>query len=433
MAKLERPIAIAAEHIIMSMYDVMPPEGFIFKENYPDCCPYHKQIKCDSESWFEKFPYCCDLHQKLLKSHYKFDKAQFSGVVNKIVSQYAYTEFLIANAIDTLDWYEQITEYIEYNLHSFGHPRVGDHVYYNAIRHIIKVEKSIPEEKKRLLLKYFEPPKEKQESIDINILYQTYENWLKIFPFELPYFKNLEGALTKRLPILSGEISVNRYSGLAKARLATNHELIEFLFRQTQQILQLIDSTTLIKEGKISDLQKMTLDIVNENHKARQKSILLNYTKGELRYVKTIKTWLNNEKVYFKELLYASTREAVEREPTKSELLKQALINKGFSSLPKVQDLSQINQDLLIEKLASNGLPYQISMLVYLGFVDYLVNQNKLSGYALHRALGKMLSKNERDVRGNLNVLNSFSNENRNKFTAHQHKERVEKDYNLLK
>ena len=119
---------------------------------------------------------------------------------------------------------------------------------------------------------------------------------------------------------------------------------------------------------------------------------------------------------------------------TKSEKLTKKLNNYGFAKLEMVASLSKNAKNKLLNILVLHKLPYNIAMLNYLGFLDF-VKKEYCDSYdnRLHKKIAKILEKDERSVRGNTNVLNSNSKESRSQYTAHLHEEEVKRDYELLK
>ncbi|MEZ4804602.1 MAG: hypothetical protein R2852_03740 [Bacteroidia bacterium] len=75
-------------------------------------------------------------------------------------------------------------------------------------------------------------------------------------------------------------------------------------------------------------------------------------------------------------------------------------------------------------------------MFDYLDFLPYLLkeqfygNKSKMIFW-----LTKVLNngKNERQIKGNINILNEKTNEKSDKYTSHLHTEKVIKDYQILK
>lgn len=306
-------IKIDAEKFTLSAFETKPIEGYEEPTNkdtgeqLPYCCTYHKSVFEVAKSWFEKFPNCCNPHRAMVTKWW-FNKNNYTGVPEKIVNQLSFTEYHITKQIENPDWYEDITEYINYNISSFGHPAIGLHLYLENLKHYIKSTSSeIPKEKRQRLLEYideyYNPSKTKDgKNSDLNILYSTYQRWLKTFPFEISYFKNLKQHFEKQLPILGDKPEMNRYTGIVKTKVQTQSELIEALTNTTKQLLQKIDTADLLSKGIISDNNKHTLELANENHRIKQSSLVCEYSKGEIKYVKILKRWLTNEKQYFNEI-----------------------------------------------------------------------------------------------------------------------------------
>jgi len=117
---------------------------------------------------------------------------------------------------------------------------------------------------------------------------------------------------------------------------------------------------------------------------------------------------------------------------TKSEILKPKLLEYKFHELEKVKALTTENRNVLIKEIAESELPYQISMLDYLGFLDYLEKNHFQIKYKLRAELVKILDAKDRSIKGNIYVLNDYSKENRSRYTAHKHKEKVIIDYQKL-
>ena len=155
-------IEIDAEYFTLSAFETKPIEGYEAPtnketgEHFPNCCPFHKSVFEGAESWFSKFPNCCDQH-KAMVSKWWYNKANYSGIAEKIVKQLSYTEHHISERINIDDWYKDITDYIEYNVSSFGHPAIGLHLYLGNVQHYIKNTNSeIPKIKRQALIEFIE-------------------------------------------------------------------------------------------------------------------------------------------------------------------------------------------------------------------------------------------------------------------------------------
>lgn len=118
---------------------------------------------------------------------------------------------------------------------------------------------------------------------------------------------------------------------------------------------------------------------------------------------------------------------------TKTNKLKVELGKYGFFELPMVKQLSEPSKQDLVELISTNDLPYIIAMVEYLGFLKHLKAEHFSTDNKLFKAVAKCLEGAERAVRGNIYVLSEISRENRTRYTAHQQKQKVQKDYEALK
>lgn len=302
-------VEISGENIWSLGYETLPFDDEYEKpEKFPDCCNFHSNIKNNAESWFEKFPDCCETHKKL-KERYWFKKDEYKNLPNKIVSQISYTENFIAKNLDNSEWYKEITDYIEYSIDSFGMPNIGGDRYISNIKHwILEInpkEYSFPLEKKRKLVDYIDKlttPTNKVNT-DLNLLISIFQKWLKTFP-DLIFFEKLKGQLQNKIPmnLLLYEPNFNRFTGMTKMKIRTQSELIEILINTTKNLLNLIDTPRLLSDGLITNKNKYQIDLLNQQHKIKQKQLLVDYTSHEIKYLKIIKSWLKNEKEYISEL-----------------------------------------------------------------------------------------------------------------------------------
>jgi len=305
-------IEIDAEHFTLSAFETNPIEGYEAPTNkdtgeqFPNCCPFHKSVFEGAESWFLKFPNCCDQH-KAMVSKWWYNKANYSGIAQKIVKQLSYTEHHISERINIDDWYKDITDYIEYNVSSFGHPAIGLHLYLGNVQHYIKnTNREIPKDKRQRLIEfietYYNNPKEHTKT-DLNVLYSKYQKWLKVFPFEISFFTNLKPHFERQLPILNGKPETNKYTGLAKAKMHTKGSLIDVLLNLTNNLLTQINTTTLHEKGLLTEPQKIKLELVLNERKMKLKQGYVNSSKDEeQRYRKILKEWFADEKRFIDEV-----------------------------------------------------------------------------------------------------------------------------------
>jgi hypothetical protein len=123
------------------------------------------------------------------------------------------------------------------------------------------------------------------------------------------------------------------------------------------------------------------------------------------------------------------------QQPTKAEILKTELGKYGFFELEKIKALSSEKTIIIIEKIAENGIPYAVAMFDYLGFISYLEINYFRTQYELIRKVSKWFNSDSegRAIKGNINSLIIHSTENKARYTAFKHKEKVSFDYEQLK
>jgi len=138
-------------------------------------------------------------------------------------------------------------------------------------------------------------------------------------------------------------------------------------------------------------------------------------------------------KIYFNAFSNTLKIEAPQQAKAKTDNLKSELSKYGFFELPKVKQLSEANKQSLFELICTNGLPYSIAMFEHLAFIKYLKTEHFTTNNKLFNAVGNWFGVTERTIKGNIYVLNEISAENRERYTADQHKQIVQNDYDKLK
>lgn len=118
---------------------------------------------------------------------------------------------------------------------------------------------------------------------------------------------------------------------------------------------------------------------------------------------------------------------------TKTDKLKAELKTYGFFELSMVKQLSEPNKQSLVELISKNGLPYSIAMIEYLGFLKHLKAEHFTTDNKLFKAVADWFKVAERAVKGNIYVLNINSKENKERYTADQHRQTVQNNYEKLK
>jgi len=256
------------------------------------------------------FPFCCSHHSNLTKVK-EFNRASFVSVPEMVADKIIYTIQHITNNHENENYYKDITDYIYYTVVSFGlMPNgCGEPLYLSdyffCVTGFLTQNTEISKERKNRLLEFLEAlqtPPTKNKNTDLNILLSTYQKWLNIFPFDISFFANLKPHFEKQLPILNGKPETNKYTGLAKVKMHTKGSLIDVLLNLTKNLLDKVNVPELRKQGAITDIQANQLEFAEAELNTKTAEITKQYSKGELKYVKVLKKWLQLHKDYFKEV-----------------------------------------------------------------------------------------------------------------------------------
>ena len=117
----------------------------------------------------------------------------------------------------------------------------------------------------------------------------------------------------------------------------------------------------------------------------------------------------------------------------KAELLKSNLYENGFFEVTKVKSISHDGQSKLIDLLVLNGIPYKVALFDYIGFFKYLENEKSFTKVTIHKKISAIFDCTTDTIKGNMLSLNEHSTIDKDRYTAHQHKEKVKRDYVSLK
>lgn len=318
-------------------------------KDWPDCCNFHRELKKAAENYLVRFPLCCKHHEKLLTQPW-FNKNKYRELPKKIIDTFSHTEYHIHNNMDAENWYQDITDYFEYALTSFGQlpagfgPPVGLQLYYDQLKWYLKTRETIPEDKRNSLLQYLESYGTKVDAgpmVDINALIGTYKKWLGIFPFEISYFNHLKPIFEHKLPILAERPVENVYMGFAKAKLQTIEGLMTFLVAITERILTEINGLVLHEQGQLTNVQKLRLEVVNARRRIELKQLTQNKEEKKVQYARVLKQWFKGEARYLKEI-----------QP----------ILKGLSKASKPAPAEVVNLSELKENCFCKAMPLQVAI-----------------------------------------------------------------------
>lgn len=428
-------------------YDTPPPPGYEVPKNKetgeppPNCCKPHQELFRITSEWFDKFPMCCEHHTDMAEKEKWFHKDQFKELPTKIVKQVSFMEFHIKNVIQNPDWFEDIADYFNCNIKSFGSFEIGLSQFMSAVNHVIKSPSfNIPKKKREILIGHFntysnENKKERQAQTDFNLLESTYRKWLSEFPFEFEIFKDLKPKYQKTFPIVREWGKTNRYTGHQIVIIHTKETMLAQLEAITERILTEINSLVLHEEGNLTDLNQYELGLVTEQRRLKIKAGYRNNTATDPGYRKVLKEWLQDEKQFIRELKPLINGLPPQPLKSNSELLNEHLNQYGFFELEKVKGLSAQRKSLLVEKISEQGLPYAVAMFDYLQFFKFLAREHFPVKHNLNKEVSKWFEKDKdgRAVKGNISSLLKSTTENKERYTAHLHKETVINYYENLK
>jgi hypothetical protein len=293
-------IEIPATQFKIEPYSITAPEGWVAPDGFANCCPFHKSLVKNTEDFLSIFPNCCDEHRQYAR-RFGILRGSYDYLKEKVVNQMSFTEHIIETKINNEDWFEDITDYFEYNVFSFGSPAFGLHLLrFHLILYLKKSKSNIPKYKRTKLLNYLEPKTKQTSSPNFNVLISIYNKWLETFPFNLPYFIEIKESISRKLPIVSKINSTNRYNGLTSVKIHTEESIVFYLCELTKNLLYQIKSFEDVNKDDFNISQRQR-DLLIESRIIKNKALLLKFDKNELSYIKTIKQWLQDESDFFKE------------------------------------------------------------------------------------------------------------------------------------
>jgi hypothetical protein len=112
---------------------------------------------------------------------------------------------------------------------------------------------------------------------------------------------------------------------------------------------------------------------------------------------------------------------------TPYDSFKDGLKELGFFSLPDIANLNPDNTESFLIKLFKEGNPYKIAMFVHIKFIKHLKTSD--TAEKVYKKLASLLNISDREVKGNVLVLNDKSTESTSRYTSYKFKEQVIKDY----
>ena len=124
----------------------------------------------------------------------------------------------------------------------------------------------------------------------------------------------------------------------------------------------------------------------------------------------------------------------VEKLPTNVQIFLEEVNKYAFTELSKLKILTKRQIHMLLTQMLGKQTPYIIAMLSFLEYDKHLRHQYTMTKERIYKHISVALNNvAPRQVKGNFLVLNPNSKEDTMRFTSHQFKDIVVKDYENIK
>lgn len=208
------------------------------------------------------------------------------------------------------DWLENIEEFIQYNLYSFGSNVFGSLIYFENLQNLLFNFAGISDQNKIKILAHLKEnsfnPENANKFIELTMIAEIYKRWLDLFPFDIPLFiehkKKYSELLEKdELPIRRKQ-HYNRYLKKDIYRAISLKEFLDILKKTSEEILKSVDIPEIAKELKLNEHQHYEIELLNASFRVKNIKILDELLKEELNYIKPIDEWLELWLKYFRSI-----------------------------------------------------------------------------------------------------------------------------------
>src|SRR5690554_7770278 len=113
MFSKDRPfLEIDGKDVRIYPININAPLNVEFEESFPHCCEFHESVKEMIDTFVDNFPKSNLEKEVQRRLHISRKDLQYLKI--RIPKQVKYTEQIIRDKINAEDWYEDITDYIEY-------------------------------------------------------------------------------------------------------------------------------------------------------------------------------------------------------------------------------------------------------------------------------------------------------------------------------
>jgi len=303
-------VYVSAEDVEFRAYDLLALPELSMPAAFPECCEGHREMYQSMKDEFERFPNCCTWHKQLMAAPW-FNKSNYLYMPLKVMTSFAYTISFIKEYMNTPDWHKRIKDYLETTIRSFGQfplnygPPIGLSQYASIIRNNLPLIDELTPEKhmaiEAILNGHVRSGKDKSE-FDFDLLMSIYHEWLRIFPFEIPYLQPLRAHLENTIPILKAELETNMFTGHTTYSLKSKAELLDFIKKATTIIITDLNAGKLFEKGALNNVKETALKLLLANRRLEIEELQLPKRADQNAYLKLLKKWLKGEKRFIADL-----------------------------------------------------------------------------------------------------------------------------------
>ena len=137
---------------------------------------------------------------------------------------------------------------------------------------------------------------------DLELLVQIYKEWLRVFPFDIPYLKAAKQHFESSIPVFKGPGETNMYTGITAMGMKSKKEMLDFVKEATLTIITTLNAADLFEKGLLTDTAAAELKLLTANRKIEIEQLKLPANAGANNYLKILKEWLTGEKKFVSQL-----------------------------------------------------------------------------------------------------------------------------------
>ncbi len=282
-------------------FPIPPTDGIHDYRTCEGCQRNHKLIIKHLKPIVDKFPYCCRWHKNLLVNK-DFNISDFKDSAEQCADKVIFTYQHIINHQNLPSWEWDVKQYLDGAVESFGKfpSNCGEPLllskYIDYVKQLVNGNSNIKDEVRTYVIDYFENLYNidtKHSGNPINALVNIYNDWLNLFPFNLPFLRDTRELFRKKTPIMIlPNPTIHPYTKDIRYPLITESQLIDFLAQISKDLLMELDKK--IVKLPSPDLVNFYHVFIREELLFNNKMIMGNHD-TEIRYTHIINQWMKNE------------------------------------------------------------------------------------------------------------------------------------------